>query len=328
MAGPETLSVVAPTYNNAGTIDELHQRLRRVTDDLGMQLELVFVDDGSKDGSFEKVVALAERDRSVRAIELSRNFGQQAAVTAGLDVVRGEWIVVMDADLQDRPEHIAPMLAKAREGYDMVYAVGRCEDDPFLRRLASRLFNSTYRLLADTYVPPRTGLFRVMHRRVVEAFRRLPERRRFVLGLLSWTGFRSIGIELPRDPRGEGRSQFKLFRLIRLALDAVLSFSSVPLRLALWLGLCCSAMGFLFGLWTTIRKLTIGIDVPGEALIVCSILLFGGIQLMMLGLIGEYVGRIYVEVKGRPLYLVRSRIGFTSAADPEESRDGSVLVDR
>lgn len=308
------LSVVVATYRSVSTLPETHRRLSAVLDALARPAEIVFVDDGSQDGTFDCIRGLASKDPRVRGIELSRNFGQQAAVTAGLDEARGEWIIIMDDDLQDRPEHIPALLAKAEEGYDMVFAIGRSAGDPWIRRVCSRWFNLAFRVLADTRFPPHTGLFRILHRRLAEAMRRLPERQRFMIGLLNWAGFRTTGIELERDARYRGLSTFRFRRLVGLALDAILSFSVVPLRLALWTGLTCSLFGMGLAGWLVFRKVTVGIQVPGYAMLLCSVMVLGGAQLLMLALLGEYVGRIYVEVKGRPLYIVFNRVETGSGA--------------
>jgi len=323
------ISVVIPVYNNAATLAELHRRARAALEPLG-SLEIIFINDGSGDESAREIRRLAALDADVMGIELSRNFGQQAAVTAGLDVASGDWIVIMDADLQDRPEHIPGMLARAQDGYDMVYAIGRAEADPGWRRSAAEFFAATFRTLSRTRLPWRTGLFRVLNRRVLEAVRRFPERQRFVLGLLTWAGYRTLALELPRDRRGAGRSEFSPLKLIALASDALLSFSIVPLRLALLLGTACSAAGFAWGAFLVIKRLLVKTAPLGFSSVICAILLLGGIQLLILGLVGEYIGRIYVEVQRRPLYLVQEIFGRAprpvAGETTSESREAAALA--
>jgi dolichol-phosphate mannosyltransferase len=288
---------------------ELHERLRACLEPEGVPLEIIFVDDGSVDGSGDVIRRLAEKDREVTGVELSRNFGQQAAVTAGLDLASGDWVVVMDADLQDRPEHIPTMLAKAREGYDMVYAIGRARLDAAWRRAAAKLFAALFRSVSRTKLPWQTGLFRVFNKRVLVAVRAFTERQRFVLGLLTWSGYKTCAMELSRDARRAGRSQFSVVRLLSLGTDALLSFSILPLRVALVLGAVCSLSGAGWAAFLVLRRITTDAGPLGMASILCTLLILGGLQLSVLGLVGEYVGRAYVEVQARPIYLVRELVG-------------------
>ena len=302
------LSVVVPVYNNAGSLPELSRRVKAAVADVADELELIFIDDGSVDDSAQVIRDLAADGDWVRGIELSRNFGQQAAVTAGLDLAGGDWVAIMDADLQDRPEHLPRMLEKASEGFDMVYAIGRAGADPSWRRGTARFFAALFRTLSRTQLPWRTGLYRVFNRKVLEAIRRFPERQRFMIGLLTWSGYRTYAMELERDGRAHGGSQFSLFGLLSLGSDALLSFSIVPLRVALFLGASSSLAGTIWALFLVTRRILTGIPL-GLGSILCAVLVMGGINLLVLGLIGEYVGRTYVEVQARPLYLVRSYIG-------------------
>ena len=202
------LSVVVPVYNNSDFLGELSRRVKAAAAEVADEMELIFIDDGSVDDSLRVIRDLAAGDDCVRGIELSRNFGQQAAVTAGLDIAEGDWVAIMDADLQDRPEHLPRMLGKAAEGYDMVFAIGRSGADPAWRRGAARVFAASFRAISRTPLPWRTGLFRVFNRKVLEAIRRFPERQRFMIGLLTWSGYRTCAMELERDARSQGHSQF------------------------------------------------------------------------------------------------------------------------
>lgn len=304
------LSVVVPVFNEEENLPELYRRLTAVLGTAASSWEILFVDDGSRDRSWEIIRALAENDPHVRGLRFSRNFGHQMAFAAGLDHARGQAVVIMDADLQDPPELIPQLLAKHREGYEVVYAVRTARHgETFFKRLTAKLF---YRLLAritSVQIPLDTGDFRLMGRRAVEAFRRLPERHRFTRGLVAWLGFPQTGVPYERAPRHAGTTKYPLRKMLRLALDAITSFSHVPLQLATWLGFIVSGFAFFYILVVIALKFA-GISWPGYTSIMAAILFLGGVQLVMVGLLGEYVGRIYDEVKHRPLYLVAEEAGF------------------
>jgi len=305
----QELSVVVPVFNEEENIPELYRRLRAVLPQVVQEWEILFVDDGSRDRSWELIRALAAQDPRVRGLRFSRNFGHQMAFAAGLDHARGQAVVIMDADLQDPPELIPELVAKHREGYEVVYAVrvARHGETAF-KKLTAKLF---YRLLARitaVQIPLDTGDFRLMGPRAVEAFRRLPERHRFTRGLVAWLGFPQTGVPYERAPRHAGTTKYPLRKMLRFALDAITSFSHLPLQLATWLGFVVSAFAFFYILVVLALKLA-GISWPGYTSLMAAILFLGGVQLLMVGLLGEYVGRIYDEVKHRPLYLVAEKVG-------------------
>lgn len=307
------LSVVVPVFNEEENLLELYRRLSEVLPKVVGSWEILFVDDGSRDRSWEIIRKLAEGDFRVRGLRFSRNFGHQMAFAAGLDHARGDAVVIMDADLQDPPELIPELLAKHREGFDVVYAVRTARHgETLFKKLTAKLF---YRLLVritSVHIPLDTGDFRLMSRRAVEAFRRLPERHRFTRGLVAWLGFSQTGVPYERAPRHAGTTKYPLRKMLRFAVDAITSFSHVPLQLATWLGFVVSAFAFVYILVVVALKFA-GISWPGYTSIMAAILFLGGVQLVMVGLLGEYVGRIYDEVKRRPLYLVAEEVG--SAGD-------------
>ena len=304
------LSAVVPFLNEAATLPRLIQELERVLGDLGLPWELVLVDDGSRDDS----LAVARRELQgrphIRAsiISLSRNFGKEAALTAGLEATHGDVVVPLDADLQDPPELIAPMLEQWRQGFDVVYAVRRrrAGDSP-IKRLTAFGFYRLMGRLSSTTIPADTGDFRLMDRCVVEALAQLPERSRFMKGLFAWVGFRQTAIQYDRDARQGGTSGWSYWKLWNFALDGITSFSRVPLQVLSGGGLLIAGLALLYGAWMVLRTLLFGIDLPGYASLMTAILLLGGLQLIGLGVLGEYLGRVFEEVKRRPLYLVRER---------------------
>jgi glycosyltransferase involved in cell wall biosynthesis len=316
------LSVVVPLYNEADNVDALLERLERNVDGLVGPLlqsyEIIFVDDGSTDATVEKLRAHQARNPSIKVISLSRNFGKEIALTAGIDHACGAAVVPIDADLQDPPELIPALFAKWLEGYDVVYAKRAARDtDTRTKRLTASWFYRVHNWLADVAIPADTGDFRLMDRRVVDALRRLPERGRFMKGLFAWVGFRQTGVEYRREERAAGTSKWRYLRLWNLALDGITSSSTVPLRIWTYVGLTISALAFVYATFLLVRTMAFGIDVPGYASIMVAVLFMGGINLLTLGIIGEYLGRTYLEVKNRPLYLVRDYYGFDSVRPQE-----------
>ena len=307
------LSVIIPCFNEEQVIEQSHCALTEALDALDMPCELLYVDDGSTDGTAGILRGFAEQSTRVRMISLSRNFGHQVAMTAGIEHARGDAVVLIDADLQDPPGVIAEMVARWREGYDVVYGrrTERIGETAFKRTTAA-LFYRLINKLCDTPMPIDAGDFRLMDRRVVDALRRMPEHDRFMRGMVSWLGFRQVAVPYRRDARAAGQTKYPLFKMIGLAFDAVLSFSTLPLRLATWIGLCTATLaliGIAYALFVRLF-LTESAWVPGWASLLTALLLLGGVQLMFLGLIGEYIARIYRETKRRPLYLVQERLGF------------------
>jgi len=309
------ISVALPVFNEADNLDELNERLTRVLTATGRTWEIVYVDDGSSDASFEKMAAFARKDPHLRALRFSRNFGHQMALTAGVDAARGRIVAVMDADLQDPPELLSEMLKKIDEGYEVVYAQRtKREGESAFKLWTAHLF---YRLLqrwTNVEIPVDVGDFRLMGPRAVTAFRRLRERHRFIRGMTAWVGFPQVGVPYVRPPRVRGETKFPLRKMLRFALDGLTSFSHVPLQLATWLGFLVSAFAFLYILVVLVLWI-LKINVPGWTTLMVFVLLLGGVQLTVIGVLGEYLGRIYDEVKGRPLYLVAEEVG---GEEPEQ----------
>src|SRR5947209_2552496 len=308
-----TLSVVVPLYNEAENVDELLRRIRGVIATLSVApagYEMVLVDDGSRDATLEKLLTAAHRDPRVRVISLSRNFGHQIAATAGLDAAKGDAVVLMDGDLQDPPELIDAFLAKFREGYDVVYATRRRRrGESRFKLFTAALFYRTIRRLTNVAIPVDTGDFRLMSKRVVAALRDSRERHRFIRGLVSWVGFKQTGVEYERAERHSGTSKYPLRKMIRFALDGITAFSEIPLRLATWFGFVVSVIAFAVALYEVGLRVFTGYNLPGYTSTIFAILFLGGVQLITIGILGEYVGRVYDEIKGRPLYLVAESVG-------------------
>ncbi len=309
------LSLVVPVHNEAAGLDEFFSRTIAVLDKLGLTWEIVCVNDGSGDASLDRLLEYHRRNPAIKIVNLSRNFGKDIALSAGLDYARGAAVVPIDADLQDPPELIEQMVAKWREGFDMVYAVrNRRDGDSWLKRATARFFYRIFDRITDIPAPRDTGDFRLLDRRVVDVLTRLPERTRFMKGLFAWVGYRHAAISYDREARRAGETKWNYWRLWNFALDAITSFSSLPLKIWRYLGLVISVFAFLYALFLAGLKIIRGIDVPGYASIMVAVLFFGGVQLISLGIIGEYLARMYNEVKGRPLYLVRDAWGFEKPA--------------
>jgi glycosyltransferase involved in cell wall biosynthesis len=315
-AVPE-LSIIVPVLNEQENVPHIVARLNSVLEGFVSSHEILFVDDGSRDGTLAAIAALAAADDRIRCVSLSRNFGKEIALAAGLDHARGEAVVLIDADLQHPPETIPAFVAKWREGYDMVYAqrVDRKADGVVYRRFAKR-FYEVFESFGDVPLPEGAGDFRLLSRRVVEALRRMPERARFSKGLYAWVGFRSVGIPYEVAERLHGQTKWNYRKLFRFAFDGLTSFSTAPLKLATYTGLAISLFAFLYALTIIVRTVLFGVNVPGFPSLIVSVMFFSGIQLIFLGVIGEYVGRIFAEVKHRPLYLVAEEIGGRAEASP------------
>lgn len=304
-------SLVLPIYNEEETIPELVRRLESLVEQLDGDAEVILVDDGSSDSSYELMVAAREADPRFKLLRLSRNFGHQIAVTAGLDVASGEAVIVMDADLQDPPEVALELAARWREGYDVVYAV-RAErhGESRFKQATAAGFYRLFKRMSDVDVPLDVGDFRLVDRRALDAFRSMRESNRYVRGMFSWIGFRQVGVPFSRGERFAGETKYPLRKMLKFATDGIVSFSAYPLRLALNLGFVVSAFSFLLGVVFLLSKLAGFYSVPGLASIAVFVAFLGGIQLLLIGIMGEYVARIHDEVKGRPLYLVRDAQGL------------------
>ena len=303
-SAPE-LSVVIPIYNEVENIPVLYDRLVGVLENVGNSFEIVFVDDGSRDESVKKLQELAAADERVTVLELARNFGHQVAITAGLDFTRGKAIAVMDADLQDPPEVFPEFIAKWREGYDVVYAIRERRKESWLKRTSYAAFYRLLRRVSNIEIPLDAGDFCVMDRHVVDLLKDMPERSRFVRGIRSWVCFNQVGIPFERHARHAGTSKYTVGRLMLLALDGLISFSYVPLRVITGIGLSVSLVSLVLAVFFLVKKLVYGLTPPGYASIIVSIFFLAGIQLVTLGVIGEYVGRIFEEAKRRPMYVLR-----------------------
>ncbi len=303
------ISIVCPCYNEADVIDAFIDRLTRVMDLESSKYELVFVNDGSTDATLARLLQQKDGPVPLRIIDLSRRFGKEAAIAAGLDHARGEAIIIIDADLQDPPELIPELIASWRAGNKVVVArrVDRSADT-FLKRTFARAFYRLHNAISDTGIPVDVGDFRLLDREVVDVLRKLPESQRFMKGLFSWVGFEPAIIDYAREKRSSGRSKFHWWRLWNLGLEGITSFSTVPLRIWTYVGILVSATAFIYGGYIVIRTLIHGVDLPGYASLLTAILFLGGVQLISLGIIGEYVGRMYMESKRRPIYVVRQEL--------------------
>ncbi|HEX9024301.1 MAG TPA: glycosyltransferase family 2 protein [Geobacteraceae bacterium] len=307
-----TVSVVVPVYNEEEVVFESYKRLRGVMEALNEPYELIFVNDGSRDATPVIARRICEMDPNVRLIDFARNFGHQTAISAGMDYATGEAVVVIDADLQDPPEVIPKMIAKWREGYDVVYGKrAERKGETAFKRFTSAAFYRVLRSLTDVDIPVDTGDFRLIDRKVCDALKQVKERNRYVRGIISWLGFRQTGVEFVREKRFAGETKYPLKKMLRFAFDAITSFSYKPLKLSSYVGLTVSLGGFAYLMVVLYLKLFTDRTIAGWASVMAVTLFFNGIVLMMLGIIGEYIGRIYDEAKGRPLYVVREALNFT-----------------
>ncbi|EGL14915.1 MULTISPECIES: glycosyltransferase family 2 protein [unclassified Paenibacillus] len=314
-------SIIIPMYNEEAVIQETYRRLKVVMSGTSETYELIFINDGSRDRSAEIIKEYATWDETVKLIDFSRNFGHQIAITAGMDYASGDAVIIIDADLQDPPELILQMIEKWKEGFEVIYAkrVKRSGETLFKKWSAS-LFYRVLRASTDINIPVDTGDFRLMDRKVCDEMRKLPENNRFVRGLVSWVGFRQTAIEYERDERLAGVTKYPLKRMIKLSLDGITSFSYKPLKLAGYLGVLLSGSGFLYLLYVVYLALFTDATLKGWPSVVGIMLIFNGFVLLMLGILGEYIGRIYDETKGRPLYIVRECHGLQKQEGPMPKR--------
>jgi glycosyltransferase involved in cell wall biosynthesis len=305
-----TYSLVIPVFNEAAGLTALHERVTELINRLDAPAEVLLVDDGSHDGSFEMCCALRDADARFKAVRLSRNFGHQTAITAGMDLARGDAVVVMDADLQDPPEVVLEMAAKWREGYEVVYGVRVDRStDTFFKRASAGIFYRVLRRLTDVDIPLDVGDFRLIDRRALQAVQAMREGSRFVRGMVASVGFRQTGVPYRRDPRFAGETKYPLRKMVRLAADGVVGFSRLPLRLALQAGFAVAGLSIVGGFVALLMKIIGVFTVPGWSSLIFVICLLGGIQLTVTGLVGEYLGRTYEESLGRPIYIVSDLAG-------------------
>ncbi|NET42223.1 glycosyltransferase family 2 protein [Okeania sp. SIO2B3] len=305
------LSIVVPCYNEEPNINYLFERLISVLEPLEITYEIVCVNDGSKDNTLKLLVEYHKRNPAIKVVNFSRNFGKEIALTAGIDYTIGDAIIPIDADLQDPPELIGELIAKWQEGYDVVYATRRSrQGESWVKKFTAQSFYRVIQGLTSVKIPPDTGDFRLMDRKVVEALKQLPETNRFMKGLFSWVGYQQTSISYDRDPRFKGQTKWNYWKLWNFAIEGITAFSSQPLKIWSYIGVLISLISFIYASFLVIRTLIFGIDVPGYASLIVAILFLGGMQLLSLGILGEYLGRVHEEVKRRPLYLVRESYGF------------------
>jgi glycosyltransferase involved in cell wall biosynthesis len=303
-------SVILPVYNEEGTLEILYERLTKVLQSISPDYEIIFIDDNSRDNSFKIMSEICNKDSKIRIIKFSRNFGHQAAITAGLDHARGDALIMMDADLQDPPEVIVQLVDKYKEGYDVVYAKREKRTGESLFKLWTA--SAFYRLInyfTDIDIPLDTGDFRLINRKVIDSLKSIQEKNRFLRGLITWVGYRQTGVNYVRDARYAGETKFTIRKMMRFAIDGISSFSHIPLRMATLMGLVVSLISFLLILWVFYFRFS-HVPTPGWASLMVTVTFIGGIQLITIGIIGEYLGRIYDEVKNRPLYIVDRVVGI------------------
>jgi polyisoprenyl-phosphate glycosyltransferase len=304
------ISVVAPIFNEEETLAELYRRIAAQLKTTGEKWEIIFVNDGSNDRCSRLLADLRSQDSRIKLLELSRNFGHQQALTAGIANASGDCVIIIDGDLQDPPELIPTLVEKWREGYQVVFAERRSRKDRGVRSLGFRLFYPVLRLLSDLPAAPRAGVFGLMDRVVVDEFNKLDERNRFIPGLRSWLGFKQIGVPYDRDERAGGRPKQSFAHLVKYAMDGMISFSFKPLRAATYLGFLVSIGALALGVFYFVTFFTMNKPITGFTTTIVCVLFLGGVQLICVGILGEYIGRVYEEVKRRPLYVIRQRVGF------------------
>jgi dolichol-phosphate mannosyltransferase len=307
--GVKLLSVVAPVYNEQKGIPVFYQALTETLKDAGVKLEIIFVNDGSRDSSWEVLKEIHAKDPRVKLVDLSRNFGHQNALTAGIECASGDALVLMDTDMEDRPQTVLEFLSQWRQGYEVVYAIRNRRQVSMGMKIVSRVFHWFNALISDLEMQA-AGIFCLMDRRVVEQFKKFPERDRYIPGLRVWVGFKQLGIKADRGERFDGRSRVGTIRLIKLAADSIFSFSALPLRFAILFGLFFSLLSFGFVAVIVWIKIFTDKAIPGWASILSAVMLIGGVQLICMGFQGEYLLRIFNEVKNRPNYIVREALGF------------------
>jgi len=303
------ISIVCPCYNEEEVIEHFLKRITKILSTTQKSYEIIFIDDGSKDNTLNVLIASKQNYEHIRIIKLSRNFGKEVALTAGIDASRGETVVPIDVDLQDPPELILEFIKKYEEGYDVV--LGKRSDrttDTFAKKFSAEAFYKMHNQISDISIPNNVGDYRLMSRRVVEEIKKLPESQRFMKGIFAWIGFKTATVEYKRESRVAGETSFNGWKLWNFALDGITSFSTVPLRVWLYLGVIIAALSFIYGSIIILKTLLFGIDSPGYASMITVVLFLGGVQLMGIGILGEYIGRIYMETKNRPIYIIEEEL--------------------
>lgn len=299
------ISIIVPVYNEEGVINIFLSKVTAIMRDINEDFEILFVNDGSRDNTLEELKELKEQYENITIINLSRNFGKESALTAGMDYAKGDAIIPMDVDLQDPPELINNLIQKWKEGYDVVLAKrSDRSSDTYFKRFTANVFYKLHNKISDIDIPDNVGDYRLFSRKVLEAIKLLPENQRFMKGIFSWVGFKTTSVEFTREERIAGKTSFNGWKLWNFALEGITSFSTLPLRIWLYIGSVISVFAFLFGVFIFIKTLYYGIDAPGYASTMITILFLGGIQLIGIGVIGEYMGRLYMESKNRPIYIV------------------------
>ncbi len=305
------ISLVIPFYNESEVVAVFRESILKILNQIkDADFEIICVDDGSSDDTLLQLISIVEEDGRFQVIELSRNFGKEAALTAGIDAATGDAVIPIDADLQDPPELIVEMVQKWLDGAEVVLArrVNR-DSDTYLKRRTAEIFYRLHNRLSAVQIPENVGDFRLMDRSVVDALKRLPEKQRFMKGLFAWVGFRTITIDYTRSPRAAGNTKFSGWKLWNFALEGITGFSAAPLKLWTYIGGMGALFTFIYVVWVIVRTLVYGVDVPGYASLLVAVLFMGSLQLISVGVLGEYIGRIYMETKNRPLYLIRKKHG-------------------
>jgi len=305
------ISIIAPVYNESKNLALFYKRIKNILVKMKKTFEIIFINDGSKDDSLDQMINIHKKDQSVKIINLSRNFGKEIAMTSGLDYSSGTVVIPIDTDLQDPPELIPQLYKKWEEGYDVVYATrSKRKGETWTKKWTAGLFYKIINIFTKFNIPENTGDFRLMDRKVVEAIKTLKEYHRFMKGLFSWVGFKQTGIYYERDPRYKGKTKWNYWKLLNFAIEGITSFSYAPLKFATYLGSIISLLSFIYAFFIVFKTIILGIDQPGYASTLVVVLFLGGIQLLTIGIIGEYIGRIYNESKQRTLYFTRDLYGF------------------
>ncbi|MFH1287800.1 MAG: glycosyltransferase family 2 protein [bacterium] len=301
-------SIVVPVFNEKSNLIILHERLTKVMENFGKSYEIIFIDDGSKDVSWNIVEQLHSKDNNVKGLKFSRNFGHHVALTAGMDISKGDAVILMDADLQDQPEEIPVLYKKFQEGYDVVFGIRKERQHNLLKRITSKIFLFFMNRIVDSDVPINSHIFRIMSRRIVDTIKQFRERERFITGLISFVGFKQTGVKIKHGKRFSGKTKYGLGKLIMLALNTLTSFSYKPLQLASIIGAIVSLFSFCCIIYLVIKKLIFDIPIMGWTSIMVTVLFIGGVQMLFLGILGEYIGRTYSEVQNRPIYIVEDKL--------------------